>query len=762
MTLVPGTRLGPYEIVCLVGTGGMGHVYKARDSRLQRDVAIKLLRRESLAQWDFHSRLEQEAAAAAAVTHPHICTLYDIRLEGDASFLIMEYLEGETLAARLKRGPLELTEAVLLGGQIAEALAAAHAKNLIHCDLKPSNVMLTETGAKLLDFGLAKVRVGTVLHETPGALTATDIGPMGMLMGTLQYMSPEQIEGRGVDHRADIFAFGAVLHEMITGRSVFAGRSRADIIATILKGDPPLLRGRRAYVPPMLSALVRTCLAKEPSYRWQSAADVATSLRTIAMALARRRSDASSGDRASRAMRSLVVLPLNNQTGDPNQQYLADGMTECLISSMSIIGQLKIISRSSAMKYRDTAKPLDQIARELGVDGIIRGSVRRSDTGVGVTVALLEPLKSDPVWSEEYDRPLTDLFRVQGEIAETIAAEIYLKLTATERRRFRSHRSTSPEINEAYLRGRYYWNRETPEALDRSFQYLSVAVQRDPEYAAAHAALADWYLSAGNNGLLPIPESLAKAKTSALRALELDPGLAEAYACLGRIAMHECDIQRARAEFETSLRLNPNLVEPVVWSARALSYLALFDEATVRVERAKQLDPVSPRPYLSASAVCYVSRNYEPAMEEGRRALEFEPRLPVAFYFIGMAQLHLRRFDDAIHSLKTAVQVGHQHAAAVAGLGVALARSGRIDDTLSLIEEMKDRATRAEISPYFFAEVYLALGDVERALTYLQRSYELRIPDMAGIAVDPLFDGLRDRPEFKKIVRDLAVTPRQS
>ena len=760
MTLAPGARLGPYEIVRLVGTGGMGHVYQARDLRLQRDVAIKVLRRENPAQWDFHTRLASEARAAAAVTHPHICTLYDIREEADASFLVMEYLQGETLAARLTRGPLEVTDAVELGAQIAEALAAAHLRNLIHCDLKPSNVMLTDSGAKLLDFGLAKIRAGALLHEAPHALTATDLGITSMLMGTLQYMSPEQIEGRVIDHRVDIFALGAVLHEMITGRPAFAGKSRADIIAVILKGNPPSVRASRAHVPPMLSSLVRTCLAKEPLHRWQSAADLATSLRT--MTTARRRSEGTARERASGAMRSLVVLPLNNRTGDPNQQYLADGMTECLISSMSVIGQLKIISRSSAMKYRDTAKPLDQIARELGVDGIVRGSVRRSETGVGVSVALLEPVKTDPVWSEDYDRPLTDLFRVQGEIAETIAAEIYLKLTATERRRFRSHRATSPEINEAYLLGRYYWNRETPEALERSFQYLSVAVQRDPDYAAAHAALADWYLSAGNNGLVLNQESLVKAKSSALRALELDSGLAESYACLGRIAMHECDIQRARAEFETSLRLNPNLVEPVIWSARALSYLALFEEATIRVERAKQLDPVSPRPYLSASAVGYVSRDYARAIEESRRALEFEPRLPVAFYFIGMAQLHMRRFDEAIETLNTAAQVGHRHAAALAGLAVAFARVGRLEDAGTVIEEMKDRATRAEMSPYFFAEVYLALGDAEKAMAYLHRSYQLRIPDMAGIAVDPLFDALRDRPEFKRLVHDLAVTPRQS
>ena len=762
MILAPGARLGPYEVVCLLGAGGMGDVYKARDLRLHREVALKLLRPESVVEWDFRTRLQREATAAAAVTHPHICTLFDLHQEGEASFLVMEYLDGETLSARLAQGPLELPEAITIGTQIADALAAAHASNLVHRDLKPGNVMLTRTGAKLLDFGLAKVRAGTLLHQAPAALTATDIGVTGMVMGTLQYMAPEQVEGRVVDHRADIFAFGAVMYEMVTGSPAFSGRSRADIIALILKGEPPSIRRGRPQVPAMLASVVRTCLAKQPADRWQNAADLATTLRSIAATVARRRPDASPGDRAPRSMRNLVVLPFENKTGDTNQQYLADGMTECLISSMSLIGQLKVISRSSAMRYRDTEKPLHRIAKELGVDGVIRGSVRRSETGVGVSVELIEPVRSDQLWREEYDRPLTDLFRVQGEIAETIAAEIYLKLSANERRRFRSSRRTSPEINEAYLRGRYYWNRETPEALQRSFEYLSVAVRRDPDYAAAHAALADWYLSAGNNNLVPVPESVSKAKAAALRALELDSGLAEAYACLGRIAIHECDIQRARAEFETSIRLNPNLVEPVIWSARALGILSLYEEALERVDRAKQLDPVSPRPYLSASAVYYESRDYERAIEEARRALEFEPRLPVAFYFVGMSQLHMGQFEEAIASLETALRVGHGHAAAVAARAVVFARTGRVEEALRILEDMKERATRAEMSPYYFAEVYLALGDAERALTYLQRSYELRIPDMLGVAVDPLFDALHDREEFKKICRDLAVLPRQT
>lgn len=760
MSLVPGVRLGPYEIIAMLGAGGMGEVYRARDLRLQRDVAVKVLVGDLPFHRNFRSRLQREAMAAAAVTHPHICTLYDIGQEGDSSFLVMEYLEGETLASRLIRGPLELAEAIDTGVQIAEALAAAHDRHLIHFDLKPSNVMLTRTGAKLLDFGLARIRTDARLHQVSSE-TISDPGGIGMVMGTLQYMAPEQIEGKALDHRADIFAFGAVLYEMITGCRAFPGHSRAEIIALILAGSPPFPKLLRPQVTRMLASLIKTCLAKEPGDRWQNAADLATALRAIGTSAGRRRPDLARSDRASRTMRSLVVLPLENVAHDPNEQYLADGMTECLISSMSLIGQLRVISRASAMKYRDSAKPIGQIATELGVDGLIRGSVRRVGTDVNVRVALLRASNPEPLWSEAYDRPVTDLFRVQGEIAETIAAEIHLKFTALERRRLRSHRSTSPDVNEAYLRGRYYWNRETPDALQRSFQYLSVAVQRDPEYAAAHAAVADWYLSAWNSGLVTIAEGLAKARSAALRALELDPGLAEAYACLGRIAIHECDIQRARVEFETSLRLNPNLVEPIMWSARALSFLAMYDEAIKRVELAKQLDPVSPRTYLTASAVYYVAGDCERAIEESRRALEFEPGLPTAFYYIGVAQLRLGQPVEALENLEAAERTGRGHAATLAGRVFALVQTDRVEDAERVLEDMKNRATLAEISPYYFAEVYLALGAADKALSYLRRSYELRIPDMIGIAVDPLLYSLHNHPDFQEIVRNLALMPRQ-
>jgi tetratricopeptide (TPR) repeat protein len=432
-------------------------------------------------------------------------------------------------------------------------------------------------------------------------------------------------------------------------------------------------------------------------------------------------------------------------------------MTESLIGFMALIGRLKVISRASAMRYQGSPKSVPEIAHELDVDGIVRGSVQVSENDFHVQVALFNGVGGESCWATAYDRPMTDLFRVQGEIAETIAAEIHLKLTAGERRQFRDQGSRSAEAHTAYLRGRYYWNRETPDALQRSFRYLSVAVQRDPDCAAYPSALTDWYLSAGGNGLMPVSEGIAKARAAALRALELDSRLAEAYASLGRVAMDEWDLQRAWAEFETASGLNQNLVEPVIWSARALSYLALHDQAFRRVEIAQQLDPVSPRPYLGAAAIYYIAGEYHRAVEESLKALDFEPRLAPAFYIRGLSELRLGMYAEALKSVESAIDAGQRHPAALAGSAVVLASTGRTRDALNVLEEMRDRATRAEVSPYYFAEVHLALGDIEKALRYLRRSYELHIPDIVGIGVDPLFHSLHGHPEFERILHDVGL-----
>jgi TolB-like protein/Flp pilus assembly protein TadD len=501
-------------------------------------------------------------------------------------------------------------------------------------------------------------------------------------------------------------------------------------------------------------------LSKAREDRWQNATDLAIALKAVSTKPSRRAGSQQVGSRGHASIghiRSLVVLPIENASPDPGEQYLADGITETLITSLSAVGRLKVISRASAMRYRGSRKPVCEIANELRVEGVIRGAASVSGGRVNVTVELVQALDGTMIWSGIYERPLTDLFRVEGEIAETIAAEIQLRLTSSERRRFRRERPTDREANEAYLRGRYYWNRETPESLERSFQHLAVAVQKAPDCAPYQAALADWYLSAGNNGLVAEVEATARARVAAMRALERDPALAEAHACLGRIALREWDLQRARAELDNACRLNPSLVEPVIWSARALSYLTLHDEAIARVELAKQLDPVSPRTYVSASAIRYIADDCQRAVDESRRALEFEPDLPTAYYFMGVSQFGLGQISEAVASLRAAATKSHGHAASLAALAFVFASAGRTVEALQILEEMKERATRAQVTPYYFAEVYVALNETQKALDYLNRSYELRIPDMIGIAVDPLFRGLHGNPQFGALIKTLGL-----
>jgi serine/threonine protein kinase/tetratricopeptide (TPR) repeat protein len=759
MTLRAGAKLGDYTILGLIGVGGMGEVYKALDRKLDRHVAIKVLPSELSSIPESRSRLRREAKAAAAVTHPHICTLYQIAEEGDVDFLVMEYLEGETLAARVARGPLPFEDVIGIGIEIGEALAAAHASHLVHRDLKPVNIMLTRNGAKLLDFGIAKVRADAALLGMDARSGTRTLTRAGELIGTMQYMAPEQLQSQPVDARTDVFAFGAVMYEMLSGVPAFERRSVAETIAAIVDGSFVPLRTARPDIPVSLARIVTTCLVADPAGRWQTASDLTKAFKAIARRPARtapvetRQAAIPAAGRSQ--IRSLVVLPFEVTDIDETDHYLAEGLTESLIQSIPMIARVKVISRASAVRFRTSGKTVEEIGRELGVDGVIRGSVSLSADRIDVSVELLQAANGARVWSDRFERPRQDMFTVQWQIAETIAAELNLRLTSSDRRRRRPRRTPDPEANQAYLQGRYFWNRDTPDYLQRSFRHLNVAVQRDPGYAPFHAALADWYLSAGNNGLLPTAEAIAKGKIAALRARELDPLLAQAYSCLGRIAIQECDLKRARAEFDNAFRLDPNLVEPLVWSARALSFLGLHDEAIARLKLARQLDPVSPRPHAAAAAVYYAAGEYRLSMDESRTALELDPHLPTAHYFLGVSQFATGQDGEALESLRTAARESQRHPASLAALVTVLAHAGRREEAHAVLEEMRERATRGQVSPYHFAEAYLGLGDTDRALEYLRRSYELNLPDIIGLCVDPLFGPLRGNEAFEQLVREI-------
>ena len=620
MTIVgplnPGIHLGAYELGILLGSGGMGKVYKARDIRLGRPVAIKLLS-EVLGQ-DPQARryVTREAKAISRLNHPHICTLYDIGHHEGVDYLVMEFLAGETVREQLERGPFTRDNVIRHGREIAEALSEAHRCGLLHGDLKPSNVMITSNGAKVLDFGLARP-LDLPRRDSDASSTASVLSRLGAA-GTLPYMAPEQLEHHVSDARSDVFSYGALMYEMYSGRRAFTAASEAALVAAILRCTPA-----RLPVGPGTQALVRAvmkCLARDPDARWQSFEEIAAVLDAIRMPSRRPRSKPTAVPSKAnmRSVRRLVVVPFENLSPDTLEEFVPDGLTNALSAALSAIRPLRVISRGS-LERLDNRLDLSALARTLGIDAVIRGTVGGDSDRVQVRVELVHAAAGAVLWGEMYDCPLDDVLRAQNDIAATMAMTLQLTLTPADRKRAPGAGwSNDRAANEAYLRGRYFLDRVTRESLRRSFQHLSNAVQQDPSHGRAHAALAEWYVSAAPFHLVARSEALPKAKAAAVQAIRLDPTLAEAHTCLGLIAMLEWDVQRARLEFAEALRLNPNSANALRGLARCASWLGQHQEAIDRVDLFTQLDPVSPKTHVAASSVYYVAGDFDKSLAAAR------------------------------------------------------------------------------------------------------------------------------------------------
>jgi serine/threonine protein kinase/tetratricopeptide (TPR) repeat protein len=752
--LTPGTCLGVYEVGMLLGAGGMGKVYKARDTRLGRPVAIKLLS-EALVQ-ESHSRryFEREAKAISTLNHPNICTLYDVGHHDGLDYLVMEFLAGETVREQLDRGRFSPEDVIRYGTQIAEALAEAHRCGLLHGDLKPSNVMVTANGAKVLDFGLAS-RLDLPRPDRDVSSTASVLSRLGAA-GTLPYMAPEQLEHQVSDVRSDIFSYGALMYEMFSGRRAFTAATEAALVAAILRCKPAPLSASGPGTQALIRAIMK-CLAPNPDKRWQRFDDlvaVLTSVRTPSRP--QRQKPLTVPSKASaRSIRRLVVLPFENLSPDTLEEYVPDGLTGALSTALSAIRPLRVISSASLLRLDDRLRDLDALARTLGVDGVIRGSVSGSSERVQVRVELVHAATSSVLWSETYDCPLDDVLRAQNDIAATMAMTLQLTLTPSDRRRaLGAAWSQDRAANEAYLRGRYFLDRVTLDSLRRSFQHLSSAVQQDPSHGRAHAALAEWYVSAAPFHLVARSEALPKAKAAAVNAIRLDPMLSEAHTCLGLIATLEWDLRRAGLAFAEALRLNPNSANAVRGLARCATWLGRHQEAIGRVDLFKQLDPVAPKTHVAAASVYYAAGDYEQSIAAARDALELERHSEPAQYFLGMAQYFAGRTDTAIELLTHA---SRECPALLSGLAFVLAQTGHVETAQRAVDEMKEHATTQEISPYDFAEAFMGLGDVDRTLRYLQRGCELRLSEMVGLAVDPVFKPLQDDARFHRILRTVGL-----
>ena len=733
-----GQNLSRYRVIEPLGKGGMGVVYRAHDPHLERDVALKLLPEGALADESSRIRFRREALALSRLSHPAIGTVFDFDSEDGLDFLVMEFVPGATLAARIANGPLEEREVLDLALQVAEALETAHEHDVVHRDLKPANVMVTPGGrVKVLDFGLAKFRAERSLAVP--ALT----GPLTVL-GTLPYMAPEQLMGNEVDGRADVYSFGALVYEMAVGRPPFVATAEAALMNEVLNRPPPPPRQIRPALSRELESLVLRSLDKDPARR-PSAGDAAAELRRIMARDARP---------FTPRIESLAVLPLENLSGDPEQEYFADGMTEALIADLARIRALRVISRTSAMRYKGVRRPLPEIARELGADAVVEGSVIRIGDRVRVTVQLIDAATDRHLWAERYERDAADVLAIQSDVAQAIAREIQVQISQQERTRLAEARRVDPQAHEFYLKGRFLWNRRTVEALERAMELFRRAIERDPTYAPAFSGLADCYNILADNNRYPANEVLPLAKAAAQRALALDDELAEAHSSLAlAMVSHDWDWAGGEREYRRAIELDRGYPTAHQWYGALLVTLRRFDQGIEHSLEAVRRDPLSFILYSSAGDAFYYARRFDDAVDMYRRGIELEPFFGLSSMDLGRTLEAAGRFDESLAANTRGLSVTGADPATSSALACLSAARGDVAQARGILTAMRAKSEREFIPPYAFASVHARLGEVDEAIEALETAYRTRDRAMIYLDVNPRFDPLRPDARFQDLLR---------
>jgi serine/threonine protein kinase/cytochrome c-type biogenesis protein CcmH/NrfG len=763
MTLDAGTRLGTYEILRPLGSGGMGEVYRARDTRLGREIAIKVLPAEVASSPDRLARFEREARTVAGLNHPNIVVLHTVEDVNGIRFLTMELVEGQTLTTLVAPGGLPLPKLLELAVPLADALVAAHEKGVIHRDLKPGNVMVTREGrVKVLDFGLAKMIGADTPVAHSASFTATAESPIsgeGRVLGTVPYMAPEQVRGEATDARSDLFSLGIILYELATGRRPFSGDSNAETTSAILRDAPEPLNRIRADLPQDLDRIVSRCLEKNPRERYQTALDLCNELRRL-----RRASEGRPPAESPRSLASIAVLPFVNMSRDPENEYFSDGLAEELLNVLSKIRGLRVAARSSAFTFRGQSATVAEVGKALSVAVVLEGSVRKVGNRVRIAVQLVSVADGYHLWAESYDRTLDDIFAVQDDIAQSVVKALRATLLGEEVDSDASGaakaevaqaargRGVNPEAHRIYLQGRYFVDRFTREDVLRGIEYLQKAIEIDPGHALAWAELSRAYAAQAGYGWGPHAEGYAKAREAARRAIALEPDLAEGHAALAWVLMHpDWEWADSEASVRRALNLAPgNLLALTVagWLMRATGRL---EDAIVYCQGAVEQDPLSSSAHHDLGVSYYNAGHLAEAESALRKTLELAPKREETRSNLAMVLLQLGRPDDALREATLEPSDGFRLCAQAI---VQHARGDRAESDRALRALEEDYA---ELSGYQIAEVYAARGEWDSAFHWLRWSCDQSDGGLTYLMGDPLFRTARDDPRWDEILRRMKL-----
>jgi serine/threonine protein kinase/tetratricopeptide (TPR) repeat protein len=747
--VVIGTTLSHYRIVAPLGAGGMGEVYRAEDTRLHREVAIKVLPPTTADDQTALARLEREARAVAALSHPNIVAVFELGKDRGVTFVVTELLVGDTLRATLKREPVLLSSrAEDIAGHIAAGLAASHAAGIVHRDLKPENIILLQDGGlKILDFGLAAV-IGTGPIAVPVSDTAPTVSALtrpGSVLGTVAYMAPEQLRGEVCGPAADVFAFGVVLHEMLTGLHPFQRGSYAETASSVLRDEPPRLP---ATVPSTLAQLVIACLAKDAAARPATAGEIVRLLSGESKS-----PPAASGSEAS--VESLAVLPFANIGSDPDTEYLSDGIADTLIDALCVLPGLRVMAASTVSRYRGRDFDPQVFGNELGVRAVLTGSLRQRGEELLIGVELVDTGDGRRLWGARYRRPLADLLSIELEIAREITTSLSMRLSGEDQARLMRGHTASPEAHEAYLQGRYVWNRwKTPEGMQTAIGFFSRALELDPLYARAYAGLADSYSVLGNVKHLAPEEAFPKAKAAAERGRSIDPGLAELHTSLGFIhRFWEWDWTAAEAAFQKAIETSPSYATAHRWYALLLSGLGRHDEAIARATKARELDPNSVVLRTSVGDTYFYARRYEESMTCYREAIAMDEGSLAGHTDLARSLELAGRWDEAVAEYKRGAAIASEGPPEPSsGLAHVFAGMGRRDEALDIVRQLLAMRERKYISPYGIASIHACLGEIDESLTWLERAYSEHDQTLVWLKVHPRLEPLRGHPRFQALL----------